>query len=124
MSLKKCTFCSRSDVKLILLGANRACSSCIETAYHLVSVEKLLPKNQVEEAVLSLIFFLETDLVFTRQTLKSLTLNDDVQNIIQQKRERLDSIVTNYEDVDERYLKKIEILLGEHRSLLNLYDLT
>ena len=124
MSLKKCTFCSRSDVKLILLGANRACSSCIETAYHLVSVEKFLPKNQVEEAVLSLIFFLETDLVFTRQTLKSLTLSDKIQSLVKKKRETLESVETYYENIDTRYLKKIESLLREHKSLLNLYDLT
>lgn len=78
----------------------------------------------MEEAVVSLIFFLETDLVVTRQTLKSLTLSDKIQSLVKKKRETLESVETYYEDVDTRYLKKIESLLREHKSLLNLYDLT
>ena len=124
MSQQECTFCSRSNVKLILLGASRTCTNCIETAHYLVNTERFLPKNQMEEAVVSLIFFLETDLVVTRQTLKSLTLSDKIQSLVKKKRETLESVETYYENVDARYLKKIESLLREHKSLLNLYDLT
>ncbi|MFA0193757.1 hypothetical protein AB4501_22310 [Vibrio sp. 10N.222.55.E8] len=124
MNQNKCAFCSRSDVDLILLGSGRSCSSCLIIAHDLVNVVRFSPSNKVEEVVLSLIFFLETDLIFTRQTLKSLTLNDDVLNLVKQKREKLEKVVVNYKNVDAKYLKKIESLLGEHKSLLNLYDLT
>lgn len=121
MKQNKCVFCSRSDVELILLSSGRACSNCIAIAHNLVNVERFSPDNKVEEAVLSLIFFLETDLVLTRQLLKSQSLSGDLQALVRQKREKLVGIDANYAEVKESYIKKIKNLINEHSVLLDLY---
>ncbi|MFA0193739.1 hypothetical protein AB4501_23165 [Vibrio sp. 10N.222.55.E8] len=121
MNQNKCAFCSRSDVDLILLGSGRACSSCLIIAHDLVNVDRFSPSNKVEEAVLSLIFFLEADLVLTRQLLKSQSLNDDLQAIVRQKKEKLVGIEINYVGVEESYTKRLKKLINEHSVLLNLY---
>jgi hypothetical protein len=42
--------------------------------------------------------------------------------IIKKKREKLQGIVTNYENVDERYMNKVKALRGEYSVLLGLYS--
>ncbi|MFA0015470.1 hypothetical protein AB4391_19290 [Vibrio lentus] len=121
MSLRKCAFCSRSDVALSLLGSGRACCDCIATANQLINVERLSPNNQVEEAALSLIFFLETDLVLTRQLLSGQSMNEGLQKLIRQKRDKLASVVADYNEIGEHYSKKIKALIKEHSVLLDLY---
>jgi hypothetical protein len=121
MNQYKCVFCSRSDVVLTLLGSGRACPDCIGIAHRLIHSERFTPNNTVEEAVLSLIFFLETDLIFTRQLLNSQSLNDDLQMVVRHKREKLVAIDVHYSDVRECYIKKIKNLINEHSVLLDLY---
>ena len=120
MNQSQCVFCSRNDVALTLLGSGKVCSSCLVIAHNLVHIERFTPDNKLEEIFLSLIFFLESDLVFTRQVLNAQSLNDS-QMIIKKKREKLQGIVTNYKGVDERYINKVEMLINEHSVLLDLY---
>lgn len=121
MSQCKCAFCSRSDVTLILLGSARACCDCIATANQLVNIERLSPNNQVEEVALLFIFFLETDLILTRQLLIAQSMSEGLQELIRQKRGKLASVVVDYSEVDEYYSKKIKALIKEHSVLLDLY---
>ncbi|MFA0012238.1 hypothetical protein AB4391_02640 [Vibrio lentus] len=121
MNQNKCVFCYRGDVELILLGSGRSCSNCLVIAHDLVHIEGFSPENKVEEAVLSLIFFLETDLVLTRELLKSQSLSGDIQTVIGQKKEKLAAIEVSYSGVEESYTKKIKDLLNEHTVLLGLY---
>lgn len=121
MNQYKCAFCSRSNVSLTLLGSGRACPDCIGIAHRLIHSEKFTPNNTVEEAVLSLAFFLETDLVLTRQLLNSQSLNGDLQALVRQKREKLVGIEVHYSEVRECYTQKIKELVKEHSVLLDLY---
>ena len=121
MNQNKCVFCSRSDVGLILLGSGLACSSCLTLAHDLVNAEGFSPDNKVEEGLLSLIFFLETDLVLTRQLLKSQSLCGDLDALVRQRREKLIAIEVDYNEVKEPYIKKINNLIKQHLLLLDLY---
>ena len=121
MNHYKCVFCSRSDVTLMLLGSGRACPDCIGIANHLIHSERFKPNNIIEEAALSLIFFLETDLIFTRQLLRAQPLSENLQELVRKKREKLASIAIDYSEVDEHYSKKTKTLIKEHSTLLDLY---
>ena len=77
----------------------------------MVQVEGFSPENKVEEAVLSLIFFLETDLVLTRELLKSQSLSElDVNingNKILIQARKIISIERNSFEVEYRNTRKI-----------------
>lgn len=117
----KCVFCLQTNINLFLFGSVYACKNCVEVTNQLVNVEGLSPSNDIEQALLSLIYFLESDLVSTRNILSSHTNTSILSKSIKSKMDKLAEAEINHDGVNPIFLKRVNKIVQEHRVLLSIY---
>lgn len=119
----KCIFCQRSNVSLHFFGQAHVCHDCVSVANRLLNEEHLSPSNAIDEALMTLIFFLETDLILTRHYLNHCRDNGELQRIICIKKQRINMIheTKPYHDGSSVLVLKVNELVKQHQLLLSLY---
>lgn len=119
--VNNCTFCSTNSQDTVRIGTQRVCKNCTYLLNRLINVEGLKPLNIMEEATFSLMFFLELDLINTRRILKSTDADDGLKYLVNNKLKQFEGISINFSGVRSEFSDRVNDLIKEHESLLEIY---
>lgn len=115
-----CQMCARSDVETFKFGTCCVCQDCVSIANRLIN-ENARSCGGNDSALISLVFFLELDLLITRNSLIRCDNYSALQPILMEKMEKL-RLLDNYGvRGDGSQDRVINDIVSQHKTLLALY---
>ncbi len=118
-----CQMCVRNNVKTFKFGSCIVCQDCVSIANRLINenVTNSKPHRKNSDALISLVFFLELDLLITRGSLISCNNYSALQPILMEKMEKLRLLDTYGVRGDGSQDRVINDIVSQHKTLLSLY---
>lgn len=121
---KKCILCLRSDVIVHFYSKQYICDSCICVAYDMVNKPMIKPKNDVEEIIFSLVFFLENEIIFAQDTLNNIQDLQKCQILLKEKLKLIDKMNFSVEEINPILLESLVSLKLRYKRMIELFIIT
>ena len=115
-----CQMCARNNVETFSFGSCTVCQDCVSIANRLINENATSCKGK-DSALISLVFFLELDLLITRNSLNSCNNYSVLQPILMDKMEKLRLLDTYGVRGDGSQDRIINDIVSQHKTLLSLY---
>ena len=116
-----CFLCERNNSPIYYLNGKYLCESCIDITHSLIINRIIQPTSDIESALFSLLFVLEKEMRFTRETLNKTGELSAMQEILKTKIEMIDAFPRKFEGVNEALTNKYLDLINQYKTLLTLF---